>query len=516
MIASIGVLFVASIPYLVGALSATPDRVFTGLQVNPLDGVSYLAKMRLGWNGEWLFQLRFTTEQGQGAFLFTYFIALGHLARWLNLPLIVVFHLARIVGGFALLWMAYQLIARFTDAIDLRQRAWWLVALSSGLGWLATLLGHTDSADLTIAESNTFYSLMANAHFALATAIMLAMFIAILDMAPARRTSGSEAMDHHPSRARRMWRIIWIGLLSLALAIIQPFAPFAVYAIIGGTLLLIWWRERSFPRASFLTSFIAGLMTAPLLLYMYLATQNDPVLRAWSIQNQTPSPPVIDYLIGYGLLLIAAIPSARSVWRRRSNWDLLFLVWIVVTVPMLYAPIPLQRRLSLGLHIPIAVLAAQGISQVIRSKWPRRWAVATMLPTSAFIMLALIGGAVARDPHIYLTSDEAAAFNWLQATASSNDIVLAAPETGAFIPAFAGQRVVYGHPYETVEADRKRQLVDGFFAGKMDQVTLLRDDSVDYVLIGPRERKLGSVDPALLPMHAVFTSGDVILYAVNP
>jgi asparagine N-glycosylation enzyme membrane subunit Stt3 len=313
-----------------------------------------------------------------------------------------------------------------------------------------------------------------------------------------------------------MWRIIWISILSLALAIIQPFAPFAVYAIIGVTLLLIWRRDRSFPRASFLTAFIAGLITAPLLLYMYLATQNDPALRAWSIQNQTPSPPVIDYLIGYGLLLIAAIPAARSAWRRGSNWDLLFLVWIVVTVPMLYAPIPLQRRLSLGLHIPIALLAAQGLSQVIRSKWPRRLAMAAMLPTSVFIMLALIGGAVVHDPHIYITSNEAAAIDWLQANARSDDIVLAAPETGAFIPAFAGQRVVYGHPYETVEADRKRQLVDNFFAGKTDRVTLLRDTPINYVLIGPRERRLGSVDPALLPIHAVFTSGDVILYAVNP
>ena len=69
------VLLLASLPYLVGALSAGPDRVFTGLQVSPLDGVSYLAKMRLGYEGGWLFQLLFTPEQGQGVFLFTYFIA---------------------------------------------------------------------------------------------------------------------------------------------------------------------------------------------------------------------------------------------------------------------------------------------------------------------------------------------------------------------------------------------------------------------------------------------------------
>ena len=134
LICSIGVLALASLPYLVGVLTAAPDRVFSGLQVNPLDGVSYLAKMQIGLHGDWLFTLRFTTESSAGVFLFTYFIALGQLARLLNLPLILIFHAARLMGGFALLWQIYRLIARVASSIDLRRRAWWLIALSSGLG----------------------------------------------------------------------------------------------------------------------------------------------------------------------------------------------------------------------------------------------------------------------------------------------------------------------------------------------------------------------------------------------
>jgi hypothetical protein len=214
------VLGLASLPYLAGALAAGPDRVFTGLQVNPLDGVSYLAKMRIGYNGGWLFQLPFMPEQEQGVFLFTYFIALGHLARILNLPLIVVFHTARLLGGFALLWMIYELIARVTAAVELRRRSWWIVALSSGVGWLAVLLGHADSSDVTIPESNTFYSLMANAHFALAATLMIAMFILILEF-----------------RSFSIGRVVVLTLLSLILAILQPFAPVAVYGIAGVTLL---------------------------------------------------------------------------------------------------------------------------------------------------------------------------------------------------------------------------------------------------------------------------------------
>jgi hypothetical protein len=516
---SLIVLGLASLPYLVGALAAGPDRIFTGLQVNPLDGVSYLAKMRLGYNGEWLFRLLFTPEPGQGVFLFTYFIALGQLARIFSLPLIVVFHLARLLGGFALLWMIYQLIARVTDtahfanAIDLRRRAWWIVAMSSGVGWLAALLGHGAASDLTIPESNTFYSLIANAHFALAAAIMIAMVILVLEM-----------------RSFSIGRIALLTGLSLGLAIIQPFAPIAVYTILGVTLLVIWWRnsrvhpERSvaqsrdasaFPRYAFTATFIAGLITAPWLLYLYAATQADAVLQAWSAQNLTPSPPPLDYLLGYGLLWIFAFFGLRQAWQRKTDWDVLLLVWILVTLPLLYAPFPLQRRLSLGLHVPIGIMAAIGLTEIVRSKWPRRVVIGITLLTSFFIELALFGGAAAHDARIYLSVNEAQALSWLQQNAPTTAVVLASPELGGFIPAFSGQRVVYGHPFETVDAKRREQLVKDFFAGTLDRAQVLSDNAVTYIVVGPRERQLGEVDFANLSVEEVFTAGDVVVYRVK-
>ena len=495
LIRSIGVLALASLPYVIGALTAGPDRVFSGLQVNPLDGVSYLAKMQIGLHGEWLFSLRFTAESSTGVLLFTYFVALGQLARMLGLPLILVFHAARLLGGFALLWSIYALIARVTDSIDQRRRAWWLIAISSGLGWLALLSGRASTSDWTIPESNTFYSLIANAHFALAMALMIVLFIGLLEA------------QHVSAR-----RVIGLSVLSILLAIIQPFAPVALFAILGVTLVLIWRRDRAWPRPQFFTAIGVGLITTPLLIYLYAATQIDAVLRGWSAQNQTLSPAIIDYVLGYGVLILLAIPAARSAWRRRSNWDLLLLAWIVVTAPLLYAPFPLQRRWSLGLHIPIGVLAASGLSQIARTIRARRLLFAATVPTSITIVVVLIAGAAAHSPNIYLTTDEFAAMTWLHDHAQFNDVVLAAPETGAFIPAFAGQRVVYGHPYETVDADRKKQLVLDFFTGRSTDA--LR--GVNYVLIGPREQTLGASDVSDLPLSEAFRSGQVVLYAVKP
>jgi asparagine N-glycosylation enzyme membrane subunit Stt3 len=295
------------------------------------------------------------------------------------------------------------------------------------------------------------------------------------------------------------------------------------------TLLVVWWRNRrihparnevesrgasGFPRFQFSAAVIAGLITAPLLIYLYSATQADEVLRAWSQQNQTPSPPPIDYLLGYGLLWIFAFFGARQAWRRKSDWDVLLLVWVGLTLLLLYAPFPLQRRFSLGLHVPIGILAAIGLTEIVRAKWPRRALIGVTLLTSLFIELALFGGAAARDPRIYLTTNEAAALTWLQANAPRDAVVLASPEIGAFIPAFAGQRVVYGHPYETVNAKTREQQVKDFYADAPDHAQLLDDYAVTHIVVGPREKKLGAFDVARLPLEEVFSSGDVVVYRV--
>jgi uncharacterized membrane protein len=135
--------------------------------------------------------------------------------------------------------------------------------------------------------------------------------------------------------------------------------------------------------------------------------------------------------------------------------------------------------------------------------------------TSIFIELALFGGAAARDPRIYLTTNEMAALNWLQTNVSRDAVVLASPELGGFIPAFAGQRVVYGHPYETVEAEVREQQVKDFFAGAIDQARMISDHAVTHIVVGPREQKLGTLDLQGLPLEEVFTAGDVVVYRVK-
>ena len=70
---------------------------FLDFLYNPQDGNSYLAKMYQGWEGNWRFVLPYTAEAGEGAYLFLFYILLGHIARVCGLSPILIFHLVRVL-----------------------------------------------------------------------------------------------------------------------------------------------------------------------------------------------------------------------------------------------------------------------------------------------------------------------------------------------------------------------------------------------------------------------------------
>jgi uncharacterized membrane protein len=136
---------------------------------------------------------------------------------------------------------------------------------------------------------------------------------------------------------------------------------------------------------------------------------------------------------------------------------------------------------------------------------------ATLLTTLLVIVLAL-GGGLKHDPRLFVSADEAAAMDWLRDNSPRDAVVLASPEMGLFIPAWAGRRVVYGHPFETVDAERTKARVETFFAKAtaVERGAMLREWRVAFVFVGPRERALGLADSP--PGHAAFRNATVTIY----
>jgi hypothetical protein len=289
-----------------------------------------------------------------------------------------------------------------------------------------------------------------------------------------------------------------------------------------------WWTARASDKTSLkkelvekarpILAFFLGV--APWGVYDIWVQSHHPILQIWAQQNVTPSPPPIHFLLGYGLVLAGALVGALVAKPHRETSGRLLLVWALVTGLMLYAPFPLQRRLSLGMFFPLAGLAAMGVEKVFESK---RWVNLTfiillLLSIPSNLVVIGVGLLSVRDmqPLMILTPQELSAYHWMEMNRSKKDLVLASPETGNRLPAFASVRVLSGHPFETPNSGQQDRLVQELYRsdGPVDQVLdRLQILEVDLVVFGPREESLGPAN-WLDRLDPLFQAGDVRIYKV--
>lgn len=488
------------IPYLLASRLAGDGKVFAGFLLNPTDGFSYLAKMRQGAAGSWMFHLPYAADPGEGAFLFTHYLLLGHLSRWLGLPLLSLLHAARLAGSVAMDLAAFWLFSRVLTEPKARWLAYGWTLVGSGLGWMALPLGRI-AADLWVPELIPSLSALVSAHFPLAAAAYVAALVSLLPGGPVRQRTALAAV---------------CGLL---LSVLQPFSVVALLAVAGAW--LFWEAVHALGRRRQGPAFRPGTSLAPLaafslaalpqMAYDLWAFRVVPALKVWSAQNQTPSPPVIDYAFGLGLVGLMAVAGAASGRVRASPEGRLLVAWAVVQASLLYAPVGVQRRLALGWSFALASLAMLALELWLRSGRARAVGFALLiglsLPTNLLVISAALRAVAAGDPALVLAEGEIAGYRWLAENARGRPLVLAAPETGTRLPAYAEVRVLYGHPFETPLAAEQRSLVEALFRSDQDPaqgLRAVRDLNVKLIFYGPREQELGR--PAWLgmldPVHA--------------
>jgi hypothetical protein len=201
-------------------------------------------------------------------------------------------------------------------------------------------------------------------------------------------------------------------------------------------------------------------------------------------------------------------------------------VWLALGVGLLYLPIGLQRRFLIGLYIPVAVIGVVGLSSLVKkgsTSTTRNYRllglilILLIIPTNLLILLSARYAVQTQDRKVYLWQDEKEAFQWLESNTADEVLILAAPETGLLIPAYTGRRVLYGHPFETVNAIEEEIRLNAVIAGKVSSEELesfVVGRGVDYIFYGPRERELGPI-PSLPDSELVYDQGQVMIFATK-
>ena len=531
---ALAVLIVTSVPYLVGWAASTPERVFVGFVIDVEDIHSYLAKMQLGYRGEWRYHILFTSEPHSGAYLYTFYIALGHLARLMHADLVLTYHAARLVSGLMFLITAYIFITFFLARTSERLLAFILVCWSSGLGWLALLftgsykVGGITPVDFWLIEMYGYFTVMLFPHTCIALTCLLLIFAFSLRFTEEAR---------------------WLYLLGAALAtgILSSIHAFMVLVV---ALTLIGYWAYQFVRGRVLWPQLPGLcaiwlVALPIVAYQYLVIVRNPVFAGWQAQNLTVSPSPWHYVLGYGLVLGLALPGGWWALRQLQRWPLL-VIWLLVVVPLLYAPsvFPIQRRVIEGSGIALCLLAVPGLTRYVLPWVERIWQrvreligcqttvpmvhsspvpwlpallIALTLPSTLLVITSASLAAAAGRPDIVVSRAELAAVEWLIEHSQPEDTILASYELSGFIAARSGRRVFMGHWAETVNLQQKRAAAVRFYSSADDteRKELLRDYGIRYVVHGPRERAMGHFDPSRVSyLRPVFRSRDVTIYRV--
>jgi hypothetical protein len=520
--AIVGVLIfsLASLPYAIGWLRPTPGAEFGGFVLHLQDGYSYLAKMRLGARGLWLYRNMYAVEPHPGTLLFTPFILMGKLAAlagggarvevW---ALHAVFHLARVVACGLLGWALYRFYAVILPEVRQRRLAYALALAGSGLGWLLVATGQgvlfgDRPLDLYLGEAYGFIALLMYPHVALARACLL---LGVLRFARVMDGPGG------PGDA------LAAGGLWLVTTLCVPFYILVAGGVVGGWLAVRAIRSRRVPLRAAGWGLVAGLPGAAIVLVNLALIGSDPVYAAWNAQNLLPLPHPAHFVFAFGIPLVLGAVGAQEALRRNLPLAELCIGWPLASAALILLPLNVQLRLLEGAHVPLWGLAVLGLEALIGGRVRlRRAATAGLLvvslPSAGFLVLGGASLALFGFAHVYVPSDEAAALRWLNAHAPFEAVVLAPEEVGRLAPGWAGVRSVLGHGFETPDYPQTRDDVTLFYSDDASDETrrvLLERYHVDYVYLGPNpEHDLDSLSLKGLGLREVFRQGEVTIYQV--
>jgi hypothetical protein len=518
-----------TLPYGLGHYLARPGTVYTGLLINVEDG-SYLSAIEQGRSGSWGYRNLFTTETAEPAFIQGFYLALGQLARVLGLSTVTMWHLALVITNLILFLTVFAFAAFNLPSRSQRQVAYLLALSGAGFDlwrfpdWFERTAA-LDAVPVTLRmpEAHLFFGSLTYPHFGAGITLVIAvLWLSFLALTQAE--------------CRWLW-VVLAGAANLLLAVVYPFLIFLITAVLGLFYLYRTWRARRILWSEAARLAVVFAIPLPLFLYYQAVLAANPVMRMWNAQAVTLSPNPLHYLLTYAPYLLLALPavySLRQTPRPQQERRLFLCFWLIAVAVMLYLPLNPQRRFVQGVQVPLAILAASGLSvlmprilgsQPLQALFRRpRYTVAGMRRLLLLLIVGLTGMvniyflagayitlAVVQPYPFFRPESELQAMQWLKENSTADEVVLAAYWSGSYIPFYSGNRVVVGQRYETVHFADKRQDVERFFSDTADagwRRQFLRDQGATFVFVGPAERELG-------PFAGADSAGLELVYANN-
>jgi hypothetical protein len=240
----------------------------------------------------------------------------------------------------------------------------------------------------------------------------------------------------------------------------------------------------------------------------------------WNSQNPNPAPPVIDFVLGYGFLGLWSVIGLAIMTKQspRSHAETFIILTSITLIAAIYAPLTFQRRFILGLHVLLGIMATWGLKRGLARRYqPLAISLTLIMGLIATIVVWLMPLAAAWPSpneseyaqNFYLRDEELTALAWLDEHTNEQDVILASPRLGMFIPAYTQANTFYGHSAETLHSIERRQMAKAFFQGQSPTLP----PYVTFIIYGPSEQALGQPE-ILKQLPLVFETKTMQIYQV--
>lgn len=508
LLVSTAIMAASSLPNWMGR-SLQSDKVsFRGQYFDNQDYAVDIAMMRAGMQGDWAYQMRFTTEEHKAVSIRLFYLALGHISKGLALDPETAYGLFRWIFGYLALLSIFGLCRHYFKKQLLRWSAFLIITFGSGLGWMQLLAGWQFGAitpiDFWLIDAYVFFSLSLFPHFSCTIALMALGLLGFLKFLETRQ-----------------WRyFLLVCAAGVLTQMVNPIAFVVVDAAIFFAALSAWINERARWKTLILSVGAIALVQIPLLVYNFIILSRDPVWSQYTAQNITLSPSPLHYLMGFGLFWPMLVIGAVAAIIERKPEFIALGGWLLSAFILAYLPTLIQRRFLLAVTLPMGILAIYGLDKLInwlgaraQLRKPAVVMVTVLLVSISSIYLIYGNMQVLKtlpDSTFYPASLEPA-FKWLSENAAQADFVLGAENTSQLTAQKTGLRVYAGHEMETIHYTDKLNEVAAWYQANMPSEALSAS-GVKWVFYGPYEKRLAPDFAPADNLVEVFTNSEVTLY----
>lgn len=445
-------------PYILQVLATPEGNLATGYITGGPDYMTFISKMKWGEAGHWSYLNRYTPEPTETVPIYWLYLLLGHLAALLNISLQTVFHVATaLFGGVAitLLWFFVNKHTKYPLIAFL-----FAVFASGGILSSVDTVLNTDLAHLDgFLQGHVYLALRAFPHYAVDLIAILLICHAYL----------KENLER-----KHLVLLAFVG--GFLVSIIHPF----LLALIPLTLIHALVSNRPALKRSVLINISALLSAAPVTLLVGYSILHISWLSEWREQTALDSlpNPLIFLAAIYGLAgVVGWIKALNELGHRRlSLWS----VWLLSASFMAYfMPIGNRFEFTFFLSVPLGILSAQWVGKLLDwIKTFRAHKIAKIYVSIVVILLFTWHGLIhvpntfinSTSGNRYLPKSYVEALKDIDKNSQYGDVVLSTWETGNAIPAYTYNLKPYvGHPLETLNYKEKKDNVDSFFEGNMDE-----------------------------------------------